>query len=32
MNEEGGEKGGEDRKENAKHYTMSQQDSERREG
>ena len=31
-NEEGGENGVEDRKENAKHYNVSQHDSERREG
>jgi hypothetical protein len=32
MDGQGGEKGVSDRKENAKHYNMSQQDSKRREG
>jgi hypothetical protein len=32
IDEEGGEKGVEDRKGNAKHYNVSQHDSERREG
>jgi hypothetical protein len=32
MDEEGGEKGLDDRREKAKHYNLSQQNSERREG